>query len=114
MDTARCELAERRHIRTDPGVCGGKPCIAGTRIRVWDVHIWHDLRGMTPEEIVGEFPQLTMADVHAALMYYHDNRELLERQDRQARELVEQLASRYPSKLDPRFGKDGSDDPVSS
>jgi hypothetical protein len=69
---------------------------------------------MTPEEIVGEFPQLTIADVHAALMYYHDNRELLERQDRQARELVDQLTSRYPSKLDPRSGKDGSDDPLSS
>jgi len=114
MDTARCELVERRHIRTDPAVCGGKPCIAGTRIRVWDVHVWHDLRGMTPEEIVGEFPQLTIADVHAALMYYHDNRTLLEQQDRQARERVDQLISRYPSKVTFCHGKDGSDDPVSS
>ncbi len=99
MDTDQHEVVERRHIATIPGVCGGKPCVKGTRIRVWDIHVWHDLHGMTPEEIVAEFPQITIADVHAALMYYHDNRELLEKQDRQAQKLVDELKERYPSKL---------------
>jgi hypothetical protein len=54
---------------------------------------------MAPEEIVAEFSQLSIADVHAALTYYHDNRELLEGQNRQAQELVDELRSKYPSKI---------------
>ena len=114
MDTGPYQVIEKRHIDTVPGVCGGKPCITGTRIRVWDVHVWHDLQGMTPEEIVAEFPQVTVADVHAALMYYHDNRELLEQQNRRAEELVDQLREKHPSKVKLSLGKDASDDSVSS
>lgn len=114
MDTERDQVIERRHIATDPRVCGGKPCIAGTRIRVWDIHVWHDLQGMAPEEIVAEFPQTTIADIHAALMYYHDNRELLEQQDRQTRALVDQLKGRYASKVKPGPGRAASDDSISS
>lgn len=62
------------HIDSHPDRCGGRPCIAGTRIRVYDVYVWHDLRGLSPEEIVAEFPQVTLADVYAALAYYHDHR----------------------------------------
>jgi uncharacterized protein (DUF433 family) len=114
MDTGSRQVVERRHIATDPRVCGGKPCVAGTRIRVWDIHVWHDLQGRTPEEIVAEFPHLTVADVHAALTYYHDNRELLEQQDRQAQELVNLLSDRFPSKIAFRCRKDAGDDSVSS
>jgi hypothetical protein len=35
---------------------------------------------MCPDEIVTEFPQLRLADVSAAVAYYHDNRELIDRQ----------------------------------
>ena len=114
MSTSQNHVIEKRHIAADPQVCGGKPCIAGTRIRVWDIHVWHDLNGMAPEEIVSEFPQVTIADVHAALMYYHDNREILETQDRHSQEQVDELAARYPSKIKPDFGKHASDDSISS
>jgi uncharacterized protein (DUF433 family) len=80
-----------QHIDADPARCGGKPCIAGTRIRVWDIHIWHHLGGQSPEEIVAQFPQLTVADVHAALTYYHDHRDELESQMRDAEKFVAQL-----------------------
>jgi uncharacterized protein (DUF433 family) len=76
------------HIETSPDRCGGKPCIAGTRIRVWDVHIWHDLEGRRPEEIVATFPQLTVADVHAALAYYFDHRQEIELQMAEADRLA--------------------------
>jgi len=93
-------IVEKNHIAAIPGVCGGKPCISGTRIRVWDIHVWHDLQGMTPQEIVAEFPQLTVADVHAALTYYHDNREFLEEQNRQAESLANDLmGGDYSSKI---------------
>ena len=114
MDVQQEQSLEKRHIEVKPDVCGGKPCIVGTRVRVWDIHVWHDLRGMTPEEIVPEFPQVTVADVHASLTYYHDNRELLEQQDRDAAELVGKLTARYPSKVQARHGKDAADDSVSS
>ncbi len=113
MDTKQDQVVEKNHIDADPRVCGGKPCITGTRIRVWDIHVWHDLQGMAPEEIVAEFPQVTVADVHAALMYYHDNRELLERQDRQARKLVDELRERYPSKIDPGPDRNAGGDLIS-
>jgi len=38
----------QKHIESREGVCGGKPCIAGTRIRVWDIYVHHEIRGMSP------------------------------------------------------------------
>ena len=79
------------HIECTPGVCGGKPCVSGTRIRVWDIHIWHDFRGLSPEEIVVQFPQLSLADVHSALAYFLDHREEIEQQMQRADQLVEKF-----------------------
>ena len=70
------------HIECKPSVCGGKPCIAGTRIRVQDIYDWHEREGFSPDEIVTKFPQLTLADVYAALSYYWDHREAIERASR--------------------------------
>ena len=93
--------SSQKHIDTNPSRCGGKPCVAGTRIRVWDVHVWHDLRGWSPAEIVTQFPQITLADVHAALAYYHDHRDEIDQQMRDADDLVEQMeGAPGPSALD--------------
>jgi hypothetical protein len=43
---------------------------------------------MSPDEVVAEFPQLSLADVHAALAYYHDNQQLIDRQIRESCEFV--------------------------
>ncbi len=80
-----------QHIEINPNKCGGKPCIAGTRIRVWDIHVWHNLRGQSPEQIVAEFPQLTLADVFAALAYYLDHREEIQRQAKEDEEFVAEM-----------------------
>jgi uncharacterized protein (DUF433 family) len=58
-----------------PGVCGGRTCIAGHRVRVLDIVIWHEHQGLTPDEIVSQIPSIALADVHAALAYYFDHRE---------------------------------------
>jgi uncharacterized protein (DUF433 family) len=79
------------HIEIRPGICGGKPCVAGTRIRVQDIRVWHELQGLTPEEIIAQYPQLSLADVHAALTYYHDHRDEIQRQIREAADLVASL-----------------------
>src|ERR1035438_1541480 len=60
-------------IARTPGVCGGKACIAGHRVRVLDIVVWHEHQGMTPDEIVSHVPTIPLADVHAALAYYFDH-----------------------------------------
>ena len=46
-------------ITKTPGVCGGRACIAGHRIRVMDIVVWHEFRGYAPDEIVAyEFAQV--------------------------------------------------------
>lgn len=65
------------HIEVTPGTCGGKPRIAGHRIRVQDIVLWTE-EGRSADEIVTDFPQLTLSDVYAALAYYHDHREAID------------------------------------
>jgi uncharacterized protein (DUF433 family) len=89
----------RKHISKTPGVCGGKACIAGRRIRVMDIVLWHELRGQSPAEIVHNFPGITLADVYAALTCYFDNREEIEADFRRDQEAAESLRHLFPSKL---------------
>jgi uncharacterized protein (DUF433 family) len=58
-----------QHVEMHPDKCGGKPVVVGTRIRVWDVYVLHERQGMAPDEIIGAYLHLTLADVHAALAY---------------------------------------------
>lgn len=56
------------HITVDPDICFGKPCIAGTRIRVVDV-LDNLANGASVAEIIEDFPELTHADMSASLRY---------------------------------------------
>jgi uncharacterized protein (DUF433 family) len=87
------------HIVSTPGTCGGKPRIADTRIRVQDIVIWHEAWGLSPEEIVTDYPQLTLAQVHAALAYYYDHRDEIRQHMQDAEALVEAFKQQYPSKV---------------
>ena len=60
------ELFER--ITIDPDICHGKPCIKGTRIMV-TVILDNLAEGATSEEIVKNYPPLTIEDVKAAIAY---------------------------------------------
>src|SRR5689334_3246710 len=84
------------HIEITPGTCGGKPRIAGTRIKVQDVVVWHEQMGMGPEEIVGTWTHLTLADVYAALAYYHDHREEIRAQMKADDDFVEEMRAKAP------------------
>lgn len=63
-------------VRT-PEVRGGRPRIAGTGVTVRRIVGWYKL-GLSPEEIAAEFGHLSLAQVYAALAYYHANREEIE------------------------------------
>ena len=82
-------------IDRDPGIRGGRPKIAGTGLTVSRIASWYKM-GLTPEEIALEYPHLTLAQVHAALAYYHANREEIEgdsaREEAAAAEWESQLA----------------------
>ena len=92
--------AEKRHIELTPGVCGGRARVAGHRIRVQDVVLWTE-QGQAPDQIVADFPQLSLADVYAALAYYHDHREEIDRQIREDDETIAQMkAQSGPGLLD--------------
>lgn len=55
-------------ITLEPGKRGGKPCIRGMRITVYDV-LSYLAAGMTPQEVLDDFPYLTQEDVLACLRY---------------------------------------------
>ena len=55
-------------IATDPGVCHGQACVAGTRVMV-SVILDCLAAGMTEDEIVAEYPSVTIAGVRAAAAY---------------------------------------------
>jgi uncharacterized protein (DUF433 family) len=84
-------------ITKTPGVCGGKACIAGHRVRVLDIVEWHEHQGMTPDEIVSEVPSITLADVHAALAYYFDHIDEIREEMRVERTLVDESRRKNPS-----------------
>src|SRR5260370_15957441 len=64
-------------IVSDPEIRGGRPRLAGTGVTVRRIVGWYRL-GLTAEEIADRFGHLTLAQVHAALAYYHANRAEIE------------------------------------
>jgi uncharacterized protein (DUF433 family) len=105
----------KQHIESRPGVCGGKPCIVGTRIRVQDIYVWHELQGKCSDEIVLDFPELSLADVYAALAYFWDNQDEIKKQMKDEEEFVDALKKKAgPGLLDRLRGKDAGRGPIPS
>jgi uncharacterized protein (DUF433 family) len=61
----------RKYITVEPGKRGGKPCIRGLRITVYDV-LDQLAQGSKPEEIVEDFPELELDDIQACLAFAAD------------------------------------------
>lgn len=71
MNTNTIPTVWRQHIVSTPDVLSGKPRIGGTRIPVALI-LGYLAAGSTPEEIIGEFPDLTREDIAACLDYARD------------------------------------------
>jgi uncharacterized protein (DUF433 family) len=98
-------VAPASPVEMTPGTCGGKPRIAGHRIRVQDIVIWQE-QGRSADEIVADFPQLSLADVYSALAYYHDHREQIDLDIREDDEFIQRAkAAAGPGVLDRLRGK---------
>ncbi|MBF0623243.1 MAG: DUF433 domain-containing protein [Magnetococcales bacterium] len=61
----------RTHLTMDAAQCGGRPCIRGMRITVYDV-LDYLASGMTLEEVLADFPDLTREDILACLAFAAD------------------------------------------
>jgi uncharacterized protein (DUF433 family) len=90
------------HITITPHVAGGKPRIAGHRIKVQDIVLWHERFDMSADEIAAEY-DLSLADVYAALAYYYDHRDEIDRSIQSDDAFVTELRQRIPSKLRARL-----------
>jgi uncharacterized protein (DUF433 family) len=87
-------IGKQSQIEIVQGAAGANARIAGHRIRVLDVAIWSERLGMSPDEIVDDYPSLTLADVHAALAYYWDHREEIEREIEEDRAVIAEYRRR--------------------
>jgi uncharacterized protein (DUF433 family) len=64
-------------VTQSQGICGGRPCITGTRTAVQTIAIDFNA-GMSPEEIILQRPHLKTEQIYAALTYYYANKELID------------------------------------
>ncbi len=108
--------ADRVRIVSTPSVCGGRARIDGHRIQVEDVAIWHERMGMSPDEIVSEYPSITLADIHAALAYYYENRDRIDADIEAAKRYTAEMKQKAgPSLLQQKLRQrtaDAPDDPL--
>jgi uncharacterized protein (DUF433 family) len=78
------------HIAIDPGYCFGKPRIAGTRMPVATIAKLYLEMGESLEDLAKEY-DLSLASVYAAMAYYYDHREEIDRHTAESKAFVEQL-----------------------
>ncbi|MEX2558886.1 MAG: DUF433 domain-containing protein, partial [Pirellulales bacterium] len=102
------------YIAVKPGYCGGKPHIAGHRIKVQHIAVWHERLGMTPEEIIATYPSISLPAVYAALAYYHSHRADIDADIEADEQFVEELKKKAgTSRLQQKLAElDASRDPL--
>jgi len=110
-----------QHIESRPNREGQSTVfISGTRIRVQDIYVLAELRGDSPDAIVGALPQLSLGQVHAALSYFYDHRDEVLREYERDKRFAEEMEDRFSPTEFSRFrdqvlsGKDGVDNPLPS
>jgi len=92
------------YITCKKGVCGGKPIIAGTRIKVSQIAIYYEKMSYTPDDIVRAHPHLTLAQVHDALSYYYENIQEIDHQIAEEQQMVEEMKKGFVSVLEQKRG----------
>lgn len=86
------------HIEISPDVRNSKPRIAGTRITVADIVVMHWRMGQSLDEIAGKY-DIPLAAVHAAMVYYYDHRDEIDKSIQKDRDFAEAFQHDNPSLL---------------
>jgi uncharacterized protein (DUF433 family) len=84
-------------IAHDPEIRHGRPILAGTGVSVRSVVVRYK-RGLTPEQIAASYGHLSLAQVYAALAYYHANRQEIETDLADEDQLYDRLVSEQQSR----------------
>lgn len=87
-------------LTSSPDVCGGRLRINGTRITVLQIVTLYK-RGESAEEIAAAYPHVSLAQVHAALAYYHSHQADVERELANEQLEAEQLEKRHAASRQP-------------
>jgi uncharacterized protein (DUF433 family) len=96
------EVVLSQHIDSTPEVRSGKPRIAGTRITVADIAIMYLRMGQSLELIAGKY-DLAPAAVYAAMGYYYDHRDEIDRSIQDDEAFVDTFMKNNPSRLQERL-----------
>jgi len=87
--------------------------ITGTRLRVADVYVCHELQGLSPDQIVAAYPQLSLGQVHGALSYFFDHADEIRREIHEDDVLIKTFQTQFgPGPLATKLNRD--DNSVSS
>jgi uncharacterized protein (DUF433 family) len=81
-----------------PDTCGGRLRINGTRITVNQIAVWYQ-QGYTAEEIADQYPHLNLAQIYAALAYYHANSDEIRAEMEAEKKEFDQLEREYQQTL---------------
>lgn len=87
-----------RHLEATPGVRGGRARISGTRITVADIALMHLRLGQALAEIAGKY-DLSMASLYAAMAYYYDHQQEVDRAIEEDVAFAEAFRRNNPSPL---------------
>lgn len=91
------------HIAISEDVAGGKPRIAGHRITVQHIVIWHERMGLSADEIASN-QGLTLAEIYAALTYYYDHRQEIDEAILADESYVVELRKQITPKVSSKIG----------
>jgi len=101
-------VAERKtkhpYISIDSKISGGQPVISGTRIKVMDIAIRYEFMGWSADKIIDEYPHLRLEQIHDALSYYYEHKEMFDKKYREDQSFLSSLKKQFPSKLKAKIG----------
>ncbi len=92
------ERVSVEHIAIHPDFCFGKPRIAGTRMSVAAIVEMYLEMGQSLEEIASKY-DLSLASVYAAMAYYYDHQQEIDRHTAESEAFVEEFKRKNPSRL---------------
>ncbi len=82
------------YITSDKEIGGGRPIISGTRTRVSNIVAYYKL-GLSSDELVREFPHLTLSQIHDALSYYYEHQKEIDKEiDDESEDNIKKLLSK--------------------
>lgn len=103
--TVAVKRTKHPYISIDPKISGGQPVISGTRMKVMDIAIKYELMGMSADEIISEYPHLKLEQIHDALSYYYEHKEVFDKKYREDQSFLSELKRQYPSKLKTKLSR---------